>query len=127
MIADDAPTMSALFALALGAALPLPLRCPYQAGCYVRSFVQKPPVGNRPSGKPPDRRGSTLLKMSVNNGSMDLQSFERRRSSLTPALAAWIFAGRATPTRGEVVGGFATFRIGSVPHATRWIARKLSQ
>ena len=43
------------------------------------------------------------------------------------ALAAWIFAGRATPTRGEVVGGFATFRIGSVPHATRWIARKLSQ
>jgi hypothetical protein len=43
------------------------------------------------------------------------------------ALAAWIFVGRATPTRGEVVGGFATFRIGSVPHATRWIARKLSQ
>ena len=43
------------------------------------------------------------------------------------ALAAWIFAGRATPTRGEVVGGFATFRIGSVPHTIRWIARKLSQ
>ncbi len=39
------------------------------------------------------------------------------------ALAGWIFAGRAAPTRGEVVGGFATFRIGSVPHATRWIAR----
>ena len=39
-------------------------------------------------------------------------------------MAAWIFVGRATPTRGEVVGGFATFRIGIVPHTTRWIARK---
>ena len=63
-----------------------------------------------------------------NHGSMDLQSFERRhRRMRLSALAAWIFAGRATPTRGEVVGGFATFRIGSVPHTTRWIARKLSQ
>ena len=46
---------------------------------------------------------------------------------LTRRWQAWIFAGRATPTRGEVVGGFATFRIGSVPHTIRWIARKLSQ
>ena len=58
---------------------------------------------------------------------MDLLSFEPSLIAELSALAAWIFAGRATPTRGEVVGGSPTFRIGIVPHTTRWVARKLSQ
>ena len=83
----------------------------------------------------PRRHGSQVLPAAPHDGPhrrarlMDLWIFCHLNDVFhrwLSALAAWIFAGRAAPTRGEVVGGIATFRIGIVPHATRWTARNVA-